>query len=148
MLSDCQGLKAVSWIRPKPVITSAEFQNLPSFSWNCEAIVDSARSHSATRPSYFGPNSPKLSSSGLAAWAAELETSRASAAVIGPSDRKDVNRLRMGNPPVSQRPRRCREALTRSSAARQHLTAKSASCCNHSFHGDRRTLWWASSETE
>ena len=42
ILSDCQGLKAVSWIRQKPVITSVEFQNLPSFSWNCEAIVDSA----------------------------------------------------------------------------------------------------------
>src|SRR4029434_9459258 len=68
--------------------------------------------------------------------------------VLGPRALKDVNRLRMGNPPVNQRPRRCREALTRSSAARQHLTAKSASCLEYSFHGGRRTLWWASSEME
>src|SRR3954449_2737450 len=67
---------------------------------------------------------------------------------MGPSALKDLNRLRMGNPPVSQRARRCREALLRSSAARQHLTANSVSCRHHSFHGHRRTLWWAPSETE
>src|SRR6478752_743638 len=47
-----------------------------------------------------------------------------------------------GNPPVIQGMRRCREARARSSATRQHLTDKSASGRNHSFHGRRCTLWW------
>src|ERR1700756_1539298 len=40
-----------------------------SFSWNCDVMVESADSHGATRPSYFGPESQKFNSSGLAACA-------------------------------------------------------------------------------
>src|SRR5438045_1400132 len=101
MLSDCQGRKAVSWIRPYAVIVNGEFQKVLSFSWNCEVMVGSARSHSATRPSYFGPNSPKFNSSGLAAWAADPKAKRppdtkTAKAATRPSDFRGVNRFRMG----------------------------------------------------
>src|SRR5882724_12888036 len=59
---------------------SAEFQKVLSFSWNCEEMVPSAASHGATRPSYFGPDRPKFSSNGFAAWAGWLNTNRAPSA--------------------------------------------------------------------
>src|SRR5258708_31574007 len=101
MLSDCQGRKPVSWIRPYAVIVSDEFQKVLSFSRNCEVMVDSARSHSATRPSYFGPNSPKFNSSGLAAWAGNPDIKRLQAAkrantATSPSDFRRAYRFRMG----------------------------------------------------
>src|SRR5439155_26810245 len=66
-------------------MVSEEFQKLLSFSWNCELMVPSAASHGATRPSYFGPNSPKFSSAGLAASAGSPNASTApSAASIRP----------------------------------------------------------------
>src|SRR5882757_7314003 len=86
----------------------AEFQNVLSFSWNCEMMVGSAASHGLTRPSYRGPNSPKFNSSGFAAWAAWPDASRANAAARPITFKdlsafNDVKRLRMGNPPVIQR---------------------------------------------
>src|SRR5690242_16104711 len=78
-----------------------------SFSWNCELIVESADSQGATRPSYFGPDSQKFNSRGLAACACPTEA----AAMSTPSATPKPNReptlelsffrdfgARMGNP--------------------------------------------------
>src|SRR6202012_756194 len=106
----------------------SEFQKVLSFSWNCEVMVGSAASHGATRPSYFGPESQKFISNGLAASAAGPNANRPSttpsAAPIAGFFRNE-KRSRMGNPPNGILRefggRRCREAWGRSSATRQHF---------------------------
>src|SRR5580704_14219047 len=67
-------------MRPYAVIVSLEFQKVLSFSWNCDVTVPSAASQDFSRPSYFGPDSQKFSSSGLAASAAWLNAIRPNAA--------------------------------------------------------------------
>src|ERR1700761_1359247 len=64
-------------------------------------MVGSAASQGATRPSYFGPESQKFISNGLAAWAAGPNANRPSmtpsAATAGFF--RDEKRSRMSNPP-------------------------------------------------
>src|SRR4051812_43239625 len=71
-----------------------------SFSWNCDVMVPSAASQGATRPSYFGPDSQKFSSSGLAAVAGPNDASPNSVAIAAHRPRffKEWLRSRMGNP--------------------------------------------------
>src|SRR5882757_2791025 len=78
------------------MIRSFEFQKLLSFSWNCEVMVPSAFSHSLSRPSYFGPDSPKFSSHGQAACAGWPEE-RANRAAR-PIALSEVARSRMFSP--------------------------------------------------
>src|ERR1700732_5283473 len=87
-------------------------------------MVPSAASHGPTRPSYFGPDSQKFSSRGLAASAAWPNTNRPNKApspAPKESFRENVRRSRMVGPPDDRTPRPCREGGMRSSAPRQHL---------------------------
>src|ERR1700753_2565649 len=86
-------------------MVSDEFQKLLSFSWKFEVMVGSAASQGATRPSYFGPDSQKFSSSGLAACAVWPKASKPRAAPSAaptpwrPGFLRDLKRSYMGNPP-------------------------------------------------
>src|SRR5262245_12026988 len=111
-------------------MVSDEFQYMLSFSWNCDEMVESADSQGATRPSYFGPESQKFNSSGLAACAGfrEAPASSAPSAAAKPSFGLILFwsfGARMDSP--REWPRmsgRCREAGAGSSAAWQHLWDK------------------------
>src|SRR5690242_742977 len=60
-----------------------------SFSWNCDVIVESADSQGATRPSYFGPESQKFNSSGLAACACPKEAAAMSMPSAAPKQNRE-----------------------------------------------------------
>src|ERR1700759_5361997 len=90
----------------------------------------SAASQGATRPSYFGPDSQKFISNGLAASAAGPKANRPStmpSAAPTAGFFRNKKRSRMGNPPNGILrgfgAGRCREAQGRSSATRQHSPA-------------------------
>src|ERR1700761_5910974 len=99
MLSDCQGRNAISWILPKPVRVSDEFQNVLSFSWKSWVIADRADSQGPTRPSYFGPDSQKFFSSSVEArTGAAMAHATNRAPQVMPRVLRKVLRLRMGRP--------------------------------------------------